>query len=266
MATNHDRFVVGLFDDKPEAEKVVRGLHKANFSDINLRGRDDLSGMTAYLERHGVPDTHSHFYAEGVRRGGHLVTVFTDDQHYAAAVELMRNHGAVDITRRADYYKKSGYDRYDTNAKPYSDEEATAERQKYQSHDYDESHADKVLPEIEEQVHIGKQKVQRGGVRIFARETQVPVEKNVTLRDETIHVDRKNVDRAATADDLKAFQEGEVTLTETDEEAVVSKEARVTGEVRVGKTVEEKTQTVSDTAKKREIEVEKVEGGHERKR
>ena len=260
MSDSHNRFVVGMFDDKPDAEKVTHALHKASFEDINLRGRDDLSGMTDYLERHGVPDTHSHYYAEGVRRGGHLVTVFTDDGHYAAAVELMRNHGAVDIAKRSHYYKQSGQDRHDPNAKPYGDEEVEAERQKHESHAYDESEGERVLPEIEEKVHIGKEKVERGGVRIFARETEVPIEKNVTLRDETIHVERTNVDRAATAEDLKAFEEGEYTLTETDEEAVVSKEARVTGEVRVGKTAEDKTETVSETAKKREIEVEEVDG------
>ena len=248
MASSHNRFVVGLFDEKTDADRVTTALHTADFGDINMRDKSDLSGMTAYLNRHGVPDAHSHFYAEGVRRGGHLLTVFSDDEHYSTAVELMRDHGAVDVAKRSHYHKQSGGEKFNPQAQPYSDDEAQAEREKHQSHKYDDAEGERILPEIEETVHIGKEKVDRGGVRIFARETEVPIERNVTLRDETILVDRTKVDRAATADDLQAFEEGEFTLKETDEQAVVSKEARVTGEVRVGKTAEDKTETVRETA------------------
>ena len=261
MATTHDRFVVGLFDHRNEADTVVRELKNGGFgdSDISTTHRGEGSGLVNYLEKHGVPDTHSHYYAEGVRRGGSLVKVFTDDSHYTKAVEIMRQHGAVDMNKRASYYKSEGFNRYDENAGHYDEQQVAAERPKYEKHNYDEG--DTVLTETEEQVHVGKQKVDRGGVRIFARKTEVPVEKHVTLRDETIHVHRENVDRPASADDLRNFKEGEVTLTETDEEAVISKDARVTGEVHVGKTVEEKDQVVRDTATKTEVDVERVEGG-----
>ena len=258
MAT-HNRFVVGLFDEPNEARTVVKELKSAGFDHIDVKNRGENRGLTGHLENHGVPDSHSHFYAEGVRRGGTLVTLFTDDGHYTNAVELMRRHGAVDINKRASYYKKGGYERHDENAPPYNEEKYSAERKEYGTHEHNEGET--VLPEIEEKIHIGKEKVQRGGVRVFARETEVPVEESVTLRDEVIDVYRQNVDRAATADDMKAFNQGEVVVTETDERAVVSKEARVTGEVHVGKHAEEKTETVRDTVKKREVEVEQIEGG-----
>ncbi len=260
MSNDSDRFVVGLFDEASEAQTVVKQLEAHHFSSdhINTIDSNSRSGLTSYLQKHGVPQTHADFYAEGVRRHGTLVTLFADDSKYAAAVELMRNHGAVDINKRASYLKKQGFTKYDENAETYAADKVAAERSEYAKHDHA---GEQVLQEMEEKIHIGKEKVERGGVRVFARMVEVPVEKHVTLRDETIHVDRQNVDRAATSADLDAFKEGEVTLTETDERAVVSKEARVTGEVRVGKTVEEKEQVVTEKARKTEVDVEKIEAG-----
>ena len=261
MAT-HNRFVVGLFDQRHEADTVVRELKNAGFgdSDLSTTHHGSGSGLVDYLEKHGVPNTHSHYYAEGVRRGGSLVKVFTDDDHYAKAVELMRSHGAVDMNKRASYYKEQGFSKYDESAPPYGEKEVEKDRTGYAGHDYDESKGETVLPEMEEEIHVGKQQVNRGGVRIFARKTEVPVEKHVTLRDETINVHRENVDRPASAADLESFKEGEMTLTETDEVATVRKEARVTGEVHVGKSVQEREEVVRDTATKTEVDVEKVEG------
>ena len=263
MASKHDRFVVGLFDDRAEADKVVRDLKTAKFDDrhIDIIDRSGRAGLTDHLERHGVPQSHSHFYAEGVRRGGTLVQVFTDDAHYASAVELMRNHGAVDINRRASYYKQQGFTRHDETTPDYDEKKIAEERRAYASHQYDDKTGEAVLPEIEEQVHVGKETVQRGGVRIFARKSEVPVEKHVTLRDEKVSVNREQVDRPASQGDLDSFKEGEVTVTETSERPRVSKEARVTGEVHVGKEVTEHDETVRDTARKTKVDVEQVEGG-----
>ena len=260
MATTHDRFVVGLFDDRKDADTVVRELKSARFddNDISTTHHGAGRGIIDYLEKHGVPSSHSHYYAEGVRRGGSLVKVFTDDGHFSRAVEIMHSHGAVDINRRAQYYKKGGFKQHDQNAADYSQQEVTADRQNYQKHDYDEK--DTVIPEIEEQVNVGKQKVQGGGVRVFKRKTEVPVEKHVTLREEHVNVRKENVDRPATQADLDAFKEGEMTLTETSERPVVSKEARVTGEVHVDKDVTERDQVVRETATKTEVDVDRTGG------
>jgi stress response protein YsnF len=68
-------------------------------------------------------------------------------------------------------------------------------------------------------------------------------------------VERRPVDRPATgADNL--FQERTLEATESAEEAVVSKEARVTGEVRLKKTAEEEARTISDKVRKTEVEIE----------
>ena len=83
------------------------------------------------------------------------------------------------------------------------------------------------------------------------------VEAQVTLRDETIKVDRQTVNRSvADTDDL--FSEKTIELTETDEEAVVAKEARVVEEIVVGKEVENRTETVRDTVRRADVEIERL--------
>jgi hypothetical protein len=71
-------------------------------------------------------------------------------------------------------------------------------------------------------------------------------------------VDRRPVDRPASQADLAGLGEGTVEVTATAEEPVVSKQARVVEEVVVGKEVSERTETVRDTVRRTEVEVEKL--------
>src|SRR4029453_10242040 len=103
-----------------------------------------------------------------------------------------------------------------------------------------------------------KRSVSRGGVRVFSRVIEVPVEETVTLREERAEVQRRDVDRPATQAELASFKEGAIEVRETGEEAVVAKTARVVGEVEVGKRVTEREETVGDTVRKTKVDVEPI--------
>lgn len=90
-------------------------------------------------------------------------------------------------------------------------------------------------------------------VRSYVIET--PVQEDVRLRSETVHVERRPVDRALEAGE-NAFQDRTIEATATSEEAVVSKEARVTGEVLLKKDVGERVETVTDKVRSTKVEVE----------
>jgi uncharacterized protein (TIGR02271 family) len=120
------------------------------------------------------------------------------------------------------------------------------------------------VPVVEEELHVGTRQVQRGGVRLYTRVTERPVEETVRLRDETVHVERHPVDRPATEADVAAAKDATIEVTETDEEAVVRKQARVVEEVVVRKDVQEHTETVRDTVRRTEVEVEPVGAEHAR--
>ncbi len=116
----------------------------------------------------------------------------------------------------------------------------------------------RTLPEIQEELVVGKREVERGGVRVYTRVTERPVEAQVRLRDEKVVIQRREVNRPVEAGDLERFRDQEFELTETAEEAVVAKRAEVVGEVVVGKRVEQHTETVSDTVRRTEVEVEEI--------
>jgi uncharacterized protein (TIGR02271 family) len=116
-----------------------------------------------------------------------------------------------------------------------------------------------VIPVVEEELRVGKREVEKGGVRITNRVTETPVEEEVRLREEHINVERRPVNRPVSDVD-NAFQVGAIEVTESAEQAVVAKEARVVEEVVVNKDVQERTETVRDTLHRTDVDVQQVEG------
>jgi len=117
--------------------------------------------------------------------------------------------------------------------------------------------AERTIPVVEEAMTVGKREVERGRVRIHSRVVERPVEESVRLRDETITVERRPVDRPATEADFAAGRDETIEVTEVDEEAVVSKQARVVEEVVVRTDAQEHTETVRETVRRTEVEVDR---------
>ncbi|MBB5693392.1 YsnF/AvaK domain-containing protein [Muricoccus pecuniae] len=111
------------------------------------------------------------------------------------------------------------------------------------------------IPIVEEQLRVGKRETDRGRVRVRSYVVETPVSETVTLRDEHVQVERRPVDLPASAVD-DAFRERTIEAVEHAEEAVVSKEARVKEELVIRKEAEQRQQTVSDTVRHTEVEVE----------
>jgi hypothetical protein len=84
------------------------------------------------------------------------------------------------------------------------------------------------------------------------------VAKDISLRDETISVQRRAVDRPVSAADASLFQERSFEMTETDEEAVVSKSARVVEEVVLTKELVDQMQTVHGTVRRTDVGIERL--------
>ncbi len=116
-----------------------------------------------------------------------------------------------------------------------------------------------VVPVVEEELQVGKRKVEKGGVKVKTRVTETPVEENVHLHEEHVKVERRPANRAATAGDA-AFKETTLDLKETAEEAVVAKTARVVEEVVIRKEGSDRTETVKDKVRRTDVDVEKTAG------
>ena len=278
MTSTSTRTVVGVFDDRSTAQNVVEELVNSGFNRSNIeinshdsyasdaaRGNTGLTGEPRDHSGGGIggffrrmfgdnqPDEYGH-YAEAVRRGSSMVCVTTDDQNVERAADILDRGGAVDVDSRAQSWKQRGYGGYDASAAPLSSDEIAHERQYYQQDTDTRS-----IPVVQEELEVGKRTVQRGGVRVFNRVVEQPVEEQVSLREEHVRVDRHATDRAATPADLRG---GEVIeVTEMAEEPVVGKRSRVVEEVTVGKETTQRTETIRDTVRRTDVDVEQLHGG-----
>ena len=147
-------------------------------------------------------------------------------------------------------------------AAPGKAEKAAAIMERYEgdaSEPGSELDDDASVAEVEENVAVGKRKVLSGGVRVTTSVNERPVEETVTLREEQVEVERQPADRKLTPEEAKAaFQEKTVEMLGTSEELEVSKEARVVGEVALGKRVEEREEKVRDKVRRTQVEVEEI--------
>lgn len=123
-----------------------------------------------------------------------------------------------------------------------------------------ETGATQSIPVVEEQLKVGKREVQRGGVRIYSRIVETPVDETVGLREEHVEVQRRRVDEPLSPADATAFKEQTIEMRETAEEAVVEKSARIVEEVTVGKQVSERQEHISDTVRHTEVDVQRLDG------
>jgi len=108
----------------------------------------------------------------------------------------------------------------------------------------------------EEHLNVSKREVEGGGVRLRKIVRTEVVNQPVELKREELVVERVPASEGASATDAD-FSEEEIYVPLRREEIVVSKEARVREEVRVGKREQSETQTVSETVRKEDVEIEK---------
>jgi hypothetical protein len=75
-------------------------------------------GLIGALVDMGVPEETAGYYAEGIRRGGTLVTVRTEDNMAESARDIMNHHNPIDINERATQWRQAGWTGFDVNATP----------------------------------------------------------------------------------------------------------------------------------------------------
>jgi uncharacterized protein (TIGR02271 family) len=260
-----------------------------------------VGGLAGSLIGAGVEENDAHAYAEGVRRGGALVTVRASEDQVDRVVDILDDDGTVDLDEREQSWRSEGWSgRHEgigaagstatglasglgtsglaTGLMGDSDDEVAASgtmRERSMDSDMGRSagssmgsgHAmreggDQVIPVAEEELHVGKREVSRGRVRIHSHVIERPVQEQVTLREEHVGVERRPVSgemrAGAVGEDL--FRERTIEMEERGEEAVVSKEARIREELVVRKDVEQRTDQISDTVRRTEVEVEDERG------
>ncbi|HEX8190989.1 MAG TPA: YsnF/AvaK domain-containing protein [Pyrinomonadaceae bacterium] len=260
--------IVGLFDEYREAQRAVVELVESGVSreDIGITSRDydgyegsDSSREDSSRDDDGVGDKIGNFfsrlfgdddeyagqYSEAVGRGGTVVTVDCETDETADRAEAILNRFGGDVDERGGSHRQGAY--------------AGAENVETGRAGLEEG-GEARIPVIEEELRVGKREVEGGGVRVRTRVVERPVEEAVRLREERVNVERRPVNRPVSESDLNAFREGTFELRERSEEAVVDKTARVVEEVAINKEVAERTETVRDTVRSTDVDVEETAG------
>jgi uncharacterized protein (TIGR02271 family) len=264
------RTVTAFFDSRAEAEVARARLTQSSIDAERVRIVDqshteggsatgastgtsagDGQGFWSSLKSAFLPEEDGHLYEEGMRRGGYLLCAEVDEVEADRAIALLDESNSVDMDSRGNEWRSEGWSggtRSDTT--PGTRETGrTVEEER--------------IPLVEEELRVGKREVARGGARVRSYIQETPVHEQVNLREEHVSVERRPVGQSLKRGALDAgsdmLRDRTVEMTETAEEAVVDKQARVVEEVVVRKTAEERTETIDDTVRRTEIDVDSGE-------
>ena len=217
-------FAIGLLESREAAERVRGALVEAGSDEasVTIFGGEAGVKLARELVQRGFAAERARLYAEAVGRGGVLVAAEAEDADEALAVM-----NRFDLKTPEELLESGGED---------------VER----------------AQSVEEELRVGKEQTS-GGKRLVANVSEREVEKPVTLREEEVEVERRREDRRLSPGEAeRAFREETVEMTATSERPVVSKEARVTGEVALRKQTGEREEVVRDTLRRKDVEVETV--------
>lgn len=290
-----DETLVAVFDTTADADAAISDLseivpasaitrHDAATRDGELSAEGREPGFWSRL--FGTePETDSRLYDRSIERGGVVVSVHASETQVGRVASILERHNPVDMNERAASYASpteagayvpaasgaigvaagevpaaglvsSGSVAPPTAITPAPLPPSTAADG---GPIVDRAAEGERLPLAEESLVVGKRAINRGTARVRRYVVETPVEQDVTLREEHVSIERRPASDGLTASDAD-FSDRTVEVTETAEEPVVSKTARVTEEVVVGKQATERTETVRDTVRRQDVRVESTPG------
>jgi len=224
--------VIGVYDDSAKIDPVRKALGKLGCRGEAIAVHQDAGDADA-LEDLGFDRDEIDELRSELEQGRIVITARVSDDMADRAVAVLRDHGAL----------------------PAEEEQGHAETTERQT-----------LQEVEEEVSVGKRAVTRG-VRVRTNVVEQPVRETVSLRQEKVKVEHRDRDEELSPEEAeKALKPEVVEMQETVEEAEVSKAARLIGEVNVTKSVETRRETINETARRTEAEVERTEGREKTRR
>ena len=265
------RTVTALYDTRAEAESAKQRLssavdvESAKIIDQSSSSSGDQQGSS--LGSLGISHEDRHAYGEGIRRGGFLLCAEVDnDENAGEIVRILEQTSSVDLDDRQSSWKSEGWTPFSGSSGIGQSDTGMSGHTGMSSESRMESSStqEERIPIVEEHLNVGKRQVERGGARVRSYVRETPVQEQVNLREEHVSVERRPVDQTLGRGELDGnsdmLQERTIEMTETSEVPVVEKEARVTEEMVIRKTAEERTENVEDTVRRTEVDVDETTG------
>lgn len=238
MTTSNRNFVVGVFQDTPQAQQAMDNLMSAGFSKDQIRYSVSKggSGITNSLENLGLPEQEATFYNGEFEAGRTVVVVNTSDRLQEASEILTRDGGY-------DYTSQSGQTTGFANTASSG-----------QAADYNTEAAQKVQLR-EEQLNVNKQAVQTGQVSIRKEVITEQQSIDVPITREEVVIERRPASGQASDTPIGDGETYRIPVRE--EQVTVDKQPVVREEVSLGKRQVQDTQRVSDTVRHEEARIER---------
>jgi stress response protein YsnF len=248
--------IVAAFENADRARAAREALAAAGIDNANielLENRSDLDNWTA-MKRHAVPDEDAHLYAEGLGRGHSLLVIRGAAGEHDRIMQVLGRFNPIDIDDHGAEWRKAGWSGLHPGKAAWDARQQTSTGSKTPAETPQAQ--EQVVPVFEERLNVGKRVVEQGHVRVRVYTVEHPVQEGVTLREQRVAVERRPVDRPASSVPGEAFKDRTIDVTTHREEPVIAKEARVKEEVVVRQEADQRTETVRDTVRHTEVEVE----------
>jgi uncharacterized protein (TIGR02271 family) len=197
-----------------------------------------------------APEHDTSVYDRSLDSGSIVVTVKVATQNADAVCAILEQHDPVDLDERAASHATA------TNVTPPMPTGTRATS----AATTDEG----TVQLAQETLSVGKRAVSGGTTRIRRYVVETPVEEQITLHSERVTLDRRPVTDARPASAAE-FTDKVIEMTETSEEAVVSESAQVTEEISLHKEVTDREETVRDTVRREDVEIEHMPGAEPRR-
>ena len=263
--------LVAAYDTPEHATAAINALKAGGFHSDDIStfdkarltsGKSALTapkyvGLWQRLFGDNVNEYEAHVLGDTVGTGGTVVSVRVPQDQVAQATGILDLHHPVDIHDRA---VTSGF------AEPAHVEAATRSIAAMPlAKDQDVAVTSKlaqVQPDTlrlaEEQLDIGKKKIETGRTRVRRYTTERDVDQDVTLHEEHTEVLRKAVSQPEGLTEVD-WADREIEMVETKEQALVNKTARVVEEVSLRTKGEEHVETIHEKLRRQQAEIQQVD-------
>ena len=254
--------VVAAFDTAAHAQAAVDALKAGGFhtDDISVFDKSRVGmrepGLWQRMFGGGLHQYEADVYHGALDRGGSVVSVRVPDNEVAHATGILDIHSPIDVHDRAITAGIAPAARVEAAAASLAAAPIAVEQKVAVSPKLAEAH-DEVLRLAEEQLEVGKRMVETGRTRVRRFVTEREVAADVTLHEEHADVIRRAVTDPKYVGEID-WADSTIEVTETAEQALVAKTARVVEEVGLRKIGTDHVETIHDKIRRQQVEIERL--------
>jgi uncharacterized protein (TIGR02271 family) len=251
--------IVAAYDKLGKAKDAMRALEASGFptSDISILNREGLTNAEVHdaslwrrLFGRNVGENESAVYGRTIDSGGAVLTVRLPESEVSRAMKILDVHHPLDLNERSSSWDMTA----PVSSTPASKAVAPPPVAKTAA---TTTGKEEVLRLAEEHLDVGKRQVETGRARIRRFVIEQPVESQVTLHEEHAALLRRTVSDPRLTKDVD-WTDKTIEITETAEQAVITKSVHVAEEVVVRKEGSDHVETVRDKIRRQQVEIERL--------